>query len=229
MCCRYVRFTPRKTFAQLAGIPIDLDRPFGETVQSWNIAPGSACPLVRCGNVGTLQLDNLLWGLIPHWIKDRPGTRPINARIETAAEDPTFRRIFWHRRALICANGWYSVSREADGAQPYYVHFTDSKPFCFGGLWDEWPGPEGTLPTFTILTQPSAASVVKIGERLPLIIAPANYQLWLDKNITDSEGIFRLCEPPAADTLIVDRISIAVNDSSTNGPDLVRPLPGYQV
>lgn len=225
---RCVAATPdclaRKAFAQLAGEPFDPSMPFGETLPSWNVTPGRACALVRQNLGDRPELVNLTWGLVPHWAKERPATRPINARIETVAEKPMFRRIFRYRRCLAAADGWYEWRLENGAKQPYFLCFEDRRPFFFGGLWDEWQEPDGLAPTFTILTRPPAPNIAHIHDRMPVIIASEAYDAWLDKGFDDPARIAALCKPPAPNTLIAYRVSRQVSQPETDGPELIAPL-----
>lgn len=227
MCGRYAQYTSRKTFAQLAGVPLDSAMPFGETLPSWNVAPGRACALVRL-KLGHHQreLVNLTWGLIPHWAKERPATRPINARIETAAEKPVFRRVFRYRRCLVAADGWYEWRLEQGAKQPYFLCFEDLRPFFFGAVWDEWQSTDGLTPTFAILTRPPTPNIVQIHDRMPVVIAPESYDAWLNKNFDDPARIAALCVPPAPNNLIAYRVSHKVSTASADGAELIIPLDG---
>lgn len=224
MCGRYAQFTSRKTFAQLAGVPLDPAMPYGETVPSWNVAPGRACALVRQILDRERDLVNLTWGFVPHWAKERPTIRPINARIETAAEKPMFRRVFRYRRCLVATDGWYEWKQTPEGKHPYFLCFADRRPFFFGGLWDEWIGPDGTGPTFTILTRPPAPNIAHVHDRMPVIIDQSAYEIWLDKGFNDPSRILTLCDPPAPTKLIAYRVSPAVGRSSAEGQELILPL-----
>lgn len=223
MCGRFSRWTRRQDFAALAGLPIDPAMPFGETVPSWNIAPGRACALVRQELGRGPSLDNLTWGLIPHWAKARPSRRPINARIETAHELPTFRRCFRYRRCLVAADGWYEWVTTPEGKQPYFHCLRDRQPFFFGGVWDTWAGPDGEVPTFAILTQPAAHAISSIHDRMPVIVPASAYAAWLDKDVTDPMAVLAACTPP---DLIAYPVSRQVNRADVDNPQLVEPLPG---
>lgn len=224
MCGRYTQFTTRKRFAELAGLPVNPANPYGETVPSWNVTPGRACTLVRAPLNQSPELVNLLWGLIPHWATTKPTTSPINARLETAGEKPMFRRIFRFRRCLVAADGWYEWRATPEGKQPYFLCFADRRPLFFGGLWDEWRGPQGLVPTFTILTRPPTPNISHIHDRMPVILDPSAYGAWLDKGFDDPARIADLCAPPAPNHLVAYRVSPVVGRASAEGPELIAPL-----
>lgn len=227
MCGRFARWTPRRDFARLAGLAVDEARPFGETVPSWNIAPGRACALVRRELGRDPGLDNLTWGFIPHWATEKPSRRPINARLETAHQLPTFRRCFKFRRCLVATDGWYEWVSTPEGKQPYFHCLADRQPFFFGGMWDSWTAPEGeVIQTFTILTQPAAPAIAAIHDRMPVIIHPDAYAAWLDKDVTDPAVLASLCATPQ--DLIAYPVGRQVNRADVDGPELVEPLDGHQ-
>ncbi len=131
------RFTARQGTADLAGL--FHATPSGESLSpSFNVAPGQMVPVVvREGD--RLVLTSMRWGLVPSWAKDPAvGNRLINARAETIAEKPSFRRALRDRRCLIPADGFYEWKREGKAKQPFYVHRRDNRLLAFAGLWERW-------------------------------------------------------------------------------------------
>jgi putative SOS response-associated peptidase YedK len=226
MCGRYARYTPTREFERLAGLAIDERLEFCGPLPSWNMAPGQACPLVY-HVLGWTQptLVSLYWGFIPHWAEQRPSKRPINARLETADQLPTWKRVFRFRRCLVAADGWYEWRDEDGGKQPYFHCYRDRRPFFFAGLWDEWKGRDGTVPTFAILTEPATtAEIAAVHDRMPVIVPPQSYAAWLDKGVSDPATVKTLCQPPAPNDLVVYKVSRAVNRPDADGPELIEPL-----
>ncbi len=169
-------------------------------------------------------MGNLIWGLIPHWAKERPVARPINARLETAAEKQMYKRIFRYRRCLVATDGWYEWLPTPEGKKPYFLRFTDHRPFFFGGLWNEWTGREGVVPTFTILTQAALPEIAQIHDRMPVIVTPAHFSAWLDKEVFEPADVLALCRPPEPGELQAYRVSTAVNRPDSNGSELIEPI-----
>jgi putative SOS response-associated peptidase YedK len=133
-----------------------------------NIAPTQPAPLVRRPR----QLELLRWGLIPPWAEDaKVGSRMINARAETVATTPAFRRAFQTRRCLIIADGFY----EWHNRVPHLIHRRDNRPFAFAGLWDRWKG----IDSCTIITTDSNDLVRPLHDRMPVILSPEDYDRWL--------------------------------------------------
>lgn len=223
MCGRYARYTPTREFEYLAGLAVDDRQPFTGQLPSWNMAPGQACPLIyHLLGWSEPTLVSLYWGFIPHWAPERPSKRPINAKFETADQVRTWKRVFRYRRCLVAADGWYEWRTEHGKKQPYYLCFEDRRPFFFGGLWDEWAGPDGVVPTFAVLTQPPVPAIAEIHDRMPLIVPPESYGAWLDKNVSATADIMALCRPPEG--LVAYRVGTAVNRPENDWPELIAPL-----
>lgn len=222
MCGRYARFTTRERFADLAGLRQD-GLPVGETVPSWNVAPGRACTLVRAQLGQAPEMVNLLWGLVPYWAKELPAGRPINARIESAGEKPMFRRLFRYRRCLVAADGWYEWRSEGGAKQPYFIRRADAQPFFFGALWDVWTGAAEPLPTFAILTTEASPELAAIHDRQPVIVRPETYAAWLDKTMIDPAAVRALVPPPEPGELVAYPVSPNVNRPGRDGPELIAP------
>ncbi len=135
MCGRFTRKENFQQLAQLLGLHTIPQLP-----PRYNIAPSQ---LIACVRANPENQENecvqLKWGLVPSWAKEPSiGQKIINARAETVAEKPAFRRAFQQQRCLILADGFYEWKREGKVKQPYYIHFTDNRPFAFAGLWERW-------------------------------------------------------------------------------------------
>ena len=149
----------------------------------------------------------------------------INARSETAATKPTFRTPLRERRCLILADGFYEWKREGQRKQPYYIKFQDGQPFAFAGLWDRWQRPDGQpLETCTILTTTPNAIVQPIHDRMPVILSPNAYSLWLDPTVHDVEPLQTLRRPHPAEEMTAYAVSTRVNNPANDTPACVLPL-----
>ncbi len=146
----------------------------------YNIAPGQMVPVVRRTEQGR-ELVFLKWGLIPSWAKDASiGTRLINARGETLADKPSFRNAYRHRHCLIPADAFYEWKAVAGRKQPYCIRLHDHAPFGMAGLWEHWKAPDGqVVESCTIITIEANALVGEVHDRMPLILAPLEYDAWL--------------------------------------------------
>jgi putative SOS response-associated peptidase YedK len=147
----------------------------------------------------------------------------INARSETAPEKPSFRRAFRERRCLIPADGFYEWRRTNGANQPYYIHMEDGRPFAFAGLWESWDdGGEGEVRTCTILTTMANALVGEVHERMPVIVAPDAYDVWLDP-ASERDELTGLLAPFPEDRMEAYPVSRFVNSPSNNDPRCVEP------
>jgi putative SOS response-associated peptidase YedK len=212
MCGRYaLHASPEVVALQfgLASVPAFAPR--------YNIAPAAPVLVVRTDGAAMLK-----WGLVPRWARDPSmGARLNNARAETVAEKPSFREAFRRRRCLIPASGFYEWKLEGKLKQPYYIHPAAGELLAFAGLWERWEGPGGALETCAIITTEPNAVMAPIHERMPVIVAPADYGRWL----AGADGLLRPCPPEA---IAAHPVSRAVNRAANDGPDLLLPLStGY--
>jgi len=193
----------------------------------YNVAPTKAVPAVvertRDG-AQVRMLTTLRWGLIPSWAKERSiGNRMINARMETVAEKPSFRRAFKQRRCLIPADGFYEWQKTNGGKQPFYIRMQDGAPFAFAGLWETWHGDEGELRTCTIITTAPNELTGEIHNRMPVILDPEDHDLWLDPDFDQKDPLAELLRPYPADAMEAYRVSRRVNKPSNNEPSVLEP------
>lgn len=197
----------------------------------WNIAPTDpiVAVLERDRPEGTRRLlVPVRWGLVPSWAKDASGAaRLINARVETVAEKPAFRKAFASRRCLLPADGyyeWYPVTDERGkpAKQPYFIRPADGSPFVMAGLYEFWKAPDGEwLTTATVITTTATDDVGHIHDRMPMAVARQNWDAWLDPRF-DADPLGLLTVP--APDLTSFAVSTAVNKVANDGPELVRPL-----
>jgi putative SOS response-associated peptidase YedK len=181
------------------------------------------------------ELRVVRWGLVPFWAKDPAiGSRMINARAETLAEKPAFRRAFAKRRCLLPADGFYEWQAPANGGkrkQPYYIYRTDGGVLAFAGLYELWRDPSvpddqdhAWLWTATIITTSAPDEVGKIHDRMPMIVEHSAWNEWLDPDNNEVSDASGLLVPAAASGLTTRPVSTAVNNVRNNGPELVKEL-----
>jgi len=184
------------------------------------------------------QLRVMRWGLVPFWAKDaKIGSRMINARSETIAEKPAFRRAFAKRRCLVPADGYYEWQPQPSGPkQPIYITRADGRPLAFAGLYELWRDPavsrddeDAWLWTTTIITTSAPDELGMIHDRMPMIIDPAGWTDWLDPVNSDIADLRALLTPAAASGLNAYPVSVAVNSVRNNGPRLIEPALPHPV
>ncbi len=167
---------------------------------SFNRAPTQeGLVLRRHPETGARHLDSLRWGLVPRWAKDASGAaRMINARSETAAEKPAFRDAFAKRRCIAVADGFYEWQQHGPkGAkQPFAVAMADGAPMPLAALWEGWRAPDGTiLRSFTILTTAAVPELAVLHDRMPVILPPESWAVWLGEAPTDEAALHALLQP----------------------------------
>lgn len=180
------------------------------------------------------EFKQLHWGLIPSWAKDsKMGVKLINARAETVAEKPAFRSAFKHRRCLVLADGFYEWQQQQGKKQPFYFRLQDGQPFAFAGLWERWRclrQPEAGTPaneeiiSCTILTTAANELLQPIHERMPVILEPQDYDLWLDSQVQTPQILQQLLRPYPAPAMTAYPVSTLVNNSRHNSPQCIIPL-----
>lgn len=229
MCGRYVLRGRKEQLAMALGLTDPL--PFEEFTERphFNVAPSQHVPVVRLDRQGHRVGRLARWGLIPAWATDLPKVRPINARAETVTTSGTFRGAFTRRRCLVPADGFYEWQRlgGGKGKRPVFVHFPDDRVFAFAGLWERWhpPGEDVVEPvdTCTIVTTTANALMKPIHDRMPVILRPQDYALWLDREADPAEAA-KLMRPYAGGEMEVTPVSTLVNSPGNDVPECVKPL-----
>jgi putative SOS response-associated peptidase YedK len=206
--------------------------PIGESVeirQRFNVAPTDEVLTVTTDREGSPRGELLRWGLVPSWAKNPSiGAKMINARVETAAEKPAFRRAFERYRCLIIADGFYEWQRLPGGPRrPFRITRDDHEPFAFAGLWSIWHADEQrTLRTCTILTTAANSAIESLHDRMPVILTPGHEEEWLDLDTPPDRVREILSGLPARHTELAE-VGTAVNDVRNDGPEcLEAPAEG---
>jgi len=191
----------------------------------YNVAPTQPIAIVRLVD-GKRHFALVRWGLLPSWVKDpKTFTLLINARGETAAEKPAFRAAMKRRRCLIPADGFYEWQAVGNRKRPFYVRAKSGAPLAFAGLWETWTGPNGEeLETAAIVTTRANRTLSPIHDRMPVIVPPEAFDLWLDGATVDATTAAALIAPAPEDLLVAYEISTAVNRTANDNPKLLEPV-----
>ncbi len=196
-----------------------------EPRRRFNVAPGDDVLAVTSDRAGAPRGELLRWGLVPSWAES-PDTGPkmINARLETVAERPAYRRAFERFRCLIIADGFYEWQRVTGGPkQPFHITVEGGGLFAFAGLWSIWHAPDdSTLRTCTIITRPANAAVSALHDRMPVILAPEAESAWLDTG-TPANRLDAILTGLSAERTSLVAVSTAVNDARYDGPECLAP------
>lgn len=198
----------------------------------YNIAPTQLVPVVR-QNQGEpfRELSLMRWGLIPSWEKDSSGAaRMINARSETVAMKPAFREALQSRRCVVPADAFYEWQRIGKSKKPYCFEVNEGELFGFAGIWDRWKDPSGNcVKTCSILTTTPNAVTSAVHDRMPVILDPDNYDLWLDPGMHDASAASELLKPYGAQFMRCYPISSRINHVANDDEECSAPVEIAQV
>jgi putative SOS response-associated peptidase YedK len=195
MCGRYMITSSFEAMARL--FEADLAE-LGPDVARPNVSPTETIPAV-VSHDGDRTIVPMRWGLLPAWYKTlNGGPLLINARAESIADKPAFRTAVRQRRCLIPADGFYEWQGEKRAKTPYAIRPRAGGLLAFAGLWEDWRGPGGALRTCAIVTCEANATLAPIHDRMPVVIAPVDFALWLGEA---GHGAARLMRPAPDDLL----------------------------
>jgi putative SOS response-associated peptidase YedK len=208
----------------------------------YNVTPRAMVPIVRerrsreREGETTRVLSIVRWGLVPSWAQSPAiGDKLINARGESVAEKPAFKRAFRRRRCIVPADAFYewrrsrsSVPARRPPPQPYLVHRRDGEPLAFAGLWEIWrdpavpdDAPEAWLRTCTIVTTSANELLAPIHDRMPVVLDEANWNEWLDPANEDLATLEALLRPAPDVWLETYPVSTRVNSPDNNDAGLI--------
>jgi putative SOS response-associated peptidase YedK len=246
MCGRFALYTPPAKIARYFGANLAAGDD-GEHAPSWNVAPTDSVLGVRDrqarlpeqnpqqqgaaegGGEPERILMSFRWGLIPWWSKDtKSGSRLFNARSETVATKASFREAFRERRIIVPADGFYEWHKTGN-KQPHYFSRADGEPLAFAGLAERWrakgaPKDAPYVRSCTVITAPGGADMEGIHDRMPVILDPATFDLWLDPANEDTEELLALLRPPPAGTVVHHPVGSRIGNVRNNDPALVEPV-----
>ncbi|MFA6162195.1 MAG: SOS response-associated peptidase [Methylobacter sp.] len=193
----------------------------------YNIAPTQNIPIVR-EEEGKRRFALARWGLIPHWAKDmKIGYHTINARAETVAEKPAFRNAYKHRRCMIPADGYFEwqVVPDSKTKQPWFIALQDREPMAFAGLWERWRSPEGEeLESCSIIVTDANKIMRPIHDRMPVILAPEDWDAWLETDAKDAGSLQILLKPYPAEGMAAWPVSTKVNSPRNDSVECMEQI-----
>lgn len=200
---------------------------------SYNIAPTTWVPVVRINREGERVVLNHVWGLIPHWAKDKFGsTKWNNARGETVHEKPSFRTAFGKFRCLIPASGYYEWQAPPEGSsgrkQPFYIYPNETPYFAMAGVCDHWidkTSGELVMSTAIITTEP-CEKLKQDHDRMPVMISKEDWAVWLDPKNRDVRGLRQFVS--SSDDLNFHAVGFGVSGIGKNRIDSQGLIDPYQ-
>lgn len=214
MCGRFVTNIPAEVIKKKFNL-----REVPHLEPHFNVTPTQLVAVIR--NDGELnQLDLLKWGFVPSWSKDLSfGSHLINARSETVSEKPVFRHAIKYRRCVIPSSGFYEWDHRDGKKQPYCIQMADHSPLCFAGIWETWKAPDNSvIETFAILTTAANKLVAPLHDRMPVILHPDSFPLWLSKNMHDPEQLQQFYLPYPAEEMNAYKVPDLINNPRFDSP-----------
>jgi putative SOS response-associated peptidase YedK len=221
MCGRFASTTSPSQLADYFSV----DELAAEGVsENFNVAPTQEVMVVAEDAEHHRVLDAYRWGLVPSWAKDLAiGNKMINARAETVAEKPAYRRAFAKRRCIIPATGFFEWKKlpGQKAKQPYFIHPTGEPVFAFAGLWEFWKGDDDHpgLRSCAIITGEANATVAPIHDRMPVVLPREHWDEWLDPANDDVDALARLLVPMPASGVATYAVSTRVNSPRNNSAE----------
>ena len=217
MCGRYAVTSAPEAIRALFGYPEQPNFP-----PRYNVAPTQPIAIVRLMD-GKRQFALVRWGLLPSWVKDpKDFTLVINARGESVMDKPAFSAAMKRRRCLVPADGFYEWKALGAGKQPFYVRAKSGGPLAFAGLWETWTGPNGEeMETAAIVTTRANRTLAGIHERMPVVVPPEAFNMWLDCANVDDKTAASLIAPASDNLLEAYEVSTAVNRTANDDPKLI--------
>src|SRR6478609_268693 len=224
MCGRFVLTSSPDAVRNLFGYDDEATFP-----QRFNIAPSQPIAVVTLDG-GQRRLRLMRWGLIPSWVKDpRSFALLFNARADSVLEKPSFRNAFRRRRCLVPTDGFYEWQASGDRKRPFFIHPAGGGPVAFAGIWESWSGPNGEeLDTVAIITTEASADLRTLHDRMPAVIAPDAFEMWLDCAHVDAQTAVSLLVPARQGFFTFHEVSQAVNRAASDGPDLIVATKGAE-
>lgn len=241
MCGRFVSASSPEEIARYFDVEMIDDRA-RRVVADYNVAPSHDVLAIH-EEADERHLSTFRWGLVPSWAEDpRIGSRMINARAETVATKPSFRAAFARRRCIIPADGFYEwVDDPMDRRrQPFFIHRSDHQPFAFAGLWETWRPRGGgvstaeqpslldvspcdeqdELRTCTIITTASRGPISRLHDRMPLMLDPDQWDVWLSPRNHDKDLLAGILTEGSSAMVTFHPVSKDVNSARSSGHQL---------
>jgi putative SOS response-associated peptidase YedK len=207
----------------------------------WNVAPTKtvyavlrAAPDGRSRRPPAAPAPAGAVGLVPSWAPSPKVTASmINARVETVATKPAYRRALAARRCLLPADGYYEWSAGPAGARtPYFIAPRDGGVLAVAGLYELWRDPDRSradpaawLWSAVVITTRATGELSRLHDRMPVVVEPGHYAAWLDPHRTDPVAALARLSPPPPGRPMFHPVSRAVGNVAHNGPQLAEPVP----
>ena len=203
------------------------ERPTPNFAASWNVAPTDPLPVVRYdAKDHQRSLDVMRWGLVPFWAKDiKVGFANINAKAEGIEKKPAFREAFRQRRCLVPVDNFYEWQKTPSGKQPYAIGLKGGGLMALAGLWENWRSPAGErIRSFAIVTTEPNELCAALHNRMPVVLAPEAWPVWLGEEPADEAHLKALLAPYPSGGMACWPVSARVGNVKNNDPSLIEPI-----
>ncbi len=238
MCGRFVSSSNAEQIAQFFDAALDASFEREGLPVNHNVAPttdvyGVVADRARSAEGTGVGPERVVrayhWGLVPSWAKDtRIGSKMINARAETIAEKPAFKRLLASHRLIVPMDGFYEWQAipGSKQKQPYFIRRRDGLPLAAAGLWAAWrdpaAGPDAPwLHSCTVITTSANAVMGPVHDRMPAFLPPEAWQVWLDPTGAPTDQLLGLLGPSPDDLLELIPVSTDVNNVRNRGEHLI--------
>jgi putative SOS response-associated peptidase YedK len=203
------------------------ERPTPNIAPRWNVAPTDPLPVVRIdAKERQRSLDVMRRGLVPFWAKDiKVGFANINAKAEGIENKPAFREAFRQRRCLVPVDNFFEWKKIDGGKQPYAIALKNRGIMALAGLWENWRSPAGErIRSFAIVTTAPNELCAELHNRMPVVLAPQAWPVWLGEQPADEAELKSLLAPYPSDDMICWPVSARVGNVKNNDPSLIEPI-----
>ena len=225
MCGRYVTVSSPTLLAERFSVE---EVRIEDKEPDYNVTPRAEVPVVAMSR-GKRVLDLVRWGLVPSWAKNLSiGDKQINARADTVATKPAYKRAFVKRRAIIPADGFYEwqAIEGQKKKQPWFIRRRDGEPLAFAGLWEIWHDPEigddaPRIRSCVIITTDANGVLAPIHHRMPVVLPESQWDRWLDPEFNDTAALQKLLVPAPDAEFEAWPVSLLVNKPDNNSPELL--------
>lgn len=183
-----------------------------------NIKPTTDILVIRREDDDARHIVPMRWGLVPSWARELKSSGPlINARADTIADKPSFRTAFKKRRCLIPASGYYEWSQDKKKQPPFLIRHSDNRLMAFAGIWEQWTKGPAPLLSCALITTEANAHVSTVHDRMPVLLAPEHWEIWLDPELEGSQ-LQELLAPYTGEDLQISQSPPLTNDPQPGAP-----------
>lgn len=221
MCGRFAQVIEDK---EIRALKRELDAEIGniQTEISFNVAPTNTVMAI-VSQKGRRYDGYFRWGLVPSWMKEIPKSPMINVRAETIAEKPSFKASFRRRRGILPINGFFEW--RAPEKTPFYIYPAEGELLYVAVIYDVWEDDQGSyLPSLGLITTEANSQMKEIHHRMPALLLPGDFGLWLDEKNEDPQLILPLLKPAKGGLLSMHEVSREVNKVANNHAGLLLPM-----